>query len=229
METAKNLNSDERLIAYSNAFRNHYKSSLFDTAKTLLGYQEITELTHGPIINALESETNHKLICVPRGCFKSSIASVAYPIWLLMNNHDHRILIDSELYENSSKFLREIKDKLLSTNFISAFGNWKTKVWNESEIKIAPRLSTKKEASITCGGVGTQKTSQHYTCIIADDLNSATNSNTPEGREKIVDHYRRYTSLLDPGGILVVIGTRYADNDIIGWIIENEIENERST
>ena len=36
----------------------------------------------------------------------------------------------------------------------------------------------------------------------------------------------RNTSILEPDGILVVIGTRYAVDDLIGHIIENEIGDE---
>jgi hypothetical protein len=32
------------------------------------------------------------------------------------------------------------------------------------------------------------------------------------------------TAILDPGGTILVIGTRYAANDCIGYILENEVE-----
>lgn len=190
----------------------------------LLGYPDINMETHGGIIHALESPSERKLIVVPRGCLKSTIASVAYPIWMLLKNPDLRIMIDSELYSNSKNFLREIKAHLESEPLTNLFGQFKTdKVWNEGEITIGQRKKPLKESSITCSGVGAQKTSQHFDLIICDDLSSPTNSHTPESREKVINHYRMYTSLLDPGGICVVIGTRYHQADIIGWILENEL------
>lgn len=208
----------------TDALRDRYKSSLFDTSKYLLGYKDITERTHGKIISVLESETKRKLVVVPRGCFKSSLASVSYPIWLLLKNPNLRILIDSELYSNSSKFLREIKGHLMDERVTRLFGPFFNPInWNESEITIKQRTVVKKESSITCSGIGAQKTSQHYDVIIADDLNSPDNSMTPEAREKVVDHYRMYISLLEPGGIIVVIGTRYAEEDVIGHIMKYEI------
>lgn len=218
----KSLNQSEQALVLVKTLQQAYKDSLFLTAKNLLGYNEITEYTHGEMIRCLQSASKQKLICVPRGCFKSSIGSVSYPIWLLVNNPNLRILLDSELYENSKNFLREIKAHLQSDNFINVFGDWRSRTWNEGEIIINTRTINKKEASITCGGVGTQKTSQHYEVIIADDLNSTSNSNTIENRMKIIDHFRRYTSLLEPDGTLVIIGTRYADTDVIGYILEEE-------
>jgi hypothetical protein len=198
------------------------KDSLYQLAKNVLRYRDLTERTHGEIIDALESENKRKLICVPRGCLKSSLACVAYPIYLLVNNPDLRILIDSELYTNSATFLREIKAHLQSPLFISLFGDWKTRVWNESEIVISKRTRNFKEASITVGGIGTTKVGQHFDVIIGDDYNSPSNTNTFENANKVKDHYKYNLSILEPTGIYVVIGTRYSSNDLIGHILENE-------
>jgi hypothetical protein len=201
------------------------KESLFELSKNVLGYKDLTEKTHGEIIDALEDECKRKLICVPRGCLKSSLACVAYPIYLLVNNPDLRILIDSELYTNSATFLREIKSHLQSPLFIHLFGDWKTKVWNESEIVISKRSKVLKEASITVGGIGTTKVGQHFDVIIGDDYNSPSNTNTIENAEKVINHFRYNLSILEPTGTYVVIGTRYASNDLIGHILANE-END---
>jgi hypothetical protein len=215
------------LEAQKEALRDIYRRSLYRTAHSLLGYSEITPDTHGPIIRVLQSNTKKKLIVVPRGCFKSTLASVAYPIWRLNKNPNERILLDSELYSNSSKFLREISAHLETQKLTDLFGPYRGKgVWNESEITINQRNIIKKEASITCSGIGAQKTSQHYECIIADDLNSPDNSQTKDACEKVIDHYRLYISLLEPGGTLVVIGTRYSYADLIEHILTNEIERK---
>jgi hypothetical protein len=205
-----------------------YKSSLFALTKYGLGYDLLSEKTHGPICKMLESPTNKKLLVIPRGCFKSTLASISYPIWLLLNDFNHRILLDSELYTNSSKFLREIKGHLESKHITDLFGEFKTDFnWNESEITIKQRTKIYKESSITCSGIGAQKTSQHYSIIIADDMNSPDNSLSTELREKVISHYRLYISLLEPGGTIVVIGTRYSQGDLIGHILTNEVESEQ--
>jgi hypothetical protein len=210
--------------ALKELIRDEYRRSLYKTAKHLLGYSAMTWHTHGEMIEALEDSNDRKLIVMPRGTFKSSVGSVAYPIWRLLSNPNLRILIDSEVYSNSKNFLREIRAHLLgNTQLRDLFGEFKSSNWNESEITIAQRTAIKKEASITCGGIGTIKVGQHYDLIIADDLNSQNNSETTEGRKKVIRHYQMYTGLLDPGGQIVVIGTRYAVDDVIGHIIENEI------
>lgn len=205
--------------------RESARSSLYFTAKYILGFKDVNQRTHGEIIELLQSKNPRKLICVPRGCLKSSLACVAYPIWLLINDPNLRILIDSELYTNSSTFLREIKQHVQAPSFKNLFGDWKSKVWNESEIIIGKRTKTLKEASISVGGIGTTKVGQHFDVIIGDDYNSPSNTNTTENAKKVVDHYRYNISILEPKGTYVVIGTRYAQSDLIGHLLENE-END---
>jgi hypothetical protein len=219
---------DVQIKATRERLAEKYRESLFTLTKVGLGYEQVTKETHLPICRMLQSETRKKLLVIPRGCFKSTIASIAFPVWNLIRDPNHRILLDSELYTNSSKFLREIKGHLESKNMTDLFGQFRTDFnWNEGEITIKQRTKIYKESSITCSGIGAQKTSQHYTIIIADDMNSPDNSMSEELREKVIDHYKLYISLLEPGGTIVVIGTRYAQGDLIGHILLNEIDAEQ--
>lgn len=193
-------------------------------SSVFLGYKDVTPFTHRPLINALESPTTRKLICVPRGSLKSSLGCVAYPIWLLLNNPNLRILIDSELFSNSATFLREIKGHLTGPDMTLVFGDFKTKTWNEDEIVIKQRTKILKEPSITVGGVGTTRVGQHYDVIIGDDYNSPKNSNTIEKAQKVIDHYKYNLSILEPEGTYVIIGTRYSENDLIGWVLREQLK-----
>lgn len=208
------------------AMRKAAQSSLFILASVFLGYKDVNPSTHRQIIEALESPITRKLICVPRGSLKSSLGCVAYPIWLLLRNPNKRILIDSELYTNSTTFLREIRAHLQNPILTSVFGEFKTKVWNESEIIISQRTHPYKEASITVGGVGTTKVGQHFDDIIGDDYNSPQNSKTPEMAQKVIDHYKYNLSILEPEGTYVIIGTRYSENDLIGYVLREQLKVE---
>ncbi len=206
------------------ALREVFKNSLYRTAKHLLGYKEITAFTHRETVQCLESDSTRKLIVLPRGCFKSSLGSTSYPIWKLLRNPNERIFLDSELYSNSKNFLREIKAHLESPLIVELFGTFRNdSCWNEGELLIRQRTKVYKEASITAGGIGSEKTGQHYSLIICDDLNSPTNSATQENRDKVIQHYKYLTSILEPDGTLVVIGTRYAELDIPGFVLHNEV------
>lgn len=212
-------------LALLAAIADEYRGSLYKTAKDLLGYSDITWYTHGKTIEALEESTKRKLLVLPRGTFKSSIGCVAYPIWSLIRDWNERILIDSEVYENSKNFIREIKGKLEESRIVQLFGSFRSDTnWSESSITIRQRTKVFKESSITASGIGAGKTGQHYGIIIGDDYNSPKNSETPEQRQKVIRHYKMNTSILNPDGIMAIIGTRYATDDVIGHIIESEIK-----
>ena len=215
---------DTKTKATREAIRFLCKSSLFSTCKYLLGYKDINPFTHGDTIKALQSETKRKLIVLPRGSLKSSICSVAYPIWTLLNNPNSRILIDSEVFGNSKTYLREIKAHLENPLLTDIFGEFKTDTdWTQSSITINQRTHPFKESSITCGGVGTVKVGQHYDIIIGDDYNSNKNSETSENIEKVIRHYRYNQSILEPTGIYIIVATRYNYRDIPGYVLETEL------
>lgn len=207
--------------------RELYLSSFYHFAKFCLGngFDQFVPRVQGEICAALQAPTKRKLICVPRGTLKSTIASIAYPIWMILKNPNIRILLDSELFTNSKNFLREIKGHFeMNNRFKEVFGDLVGPLWNESEIIVKNRTKPLKEPTIACSGIGAGKTSQHYELIIADDLSSYLNTKNPDVAKKTIDHYRLYTSLLEPDGTIVIIGTRYSELDLIGFVIENELE-----
>lgn len=205
--------------------REKYLNDFYAYAKFLLGYRDMTWSTHGEAVNAFESNATRKILVLPRGTFKSSLGCVAYPMWKLERNPNLAILLDSELYMNSKNFLREIKGHYSSANYIKVFGDRAGSRWTESEIVVSHRTENIKEASITVGGIGTTKVGQHYDLIIGDDYNSNKNSDTTDKCQKVIDHVRYNLNILNPGGEYVFIGTRYAERDVIGWLLK-DILNE---
>jgi len=222
----ENLPESERKFADKVALKTLLEGSLFYFSKYGMNHQDINWETHGEVIEALESDAKRALIVMPRGTLKSSLCSIDFPAWSLIRSPDLRILIDSEIYTNSSRFLREIVGNMKTNLFTELWGEFEGPVWTEGEIVIKQRKKILKESSITCSGIGAGKTSQHYDLIIADDMNSPKNSNTEDGLQKVIDHYKMYTSLLEPDGRIIVVGTRYHELDLIGNILENECKIE---
>ena len=209
--------------AYREVMQKMAFESLFFVAKEICGYKDIVEHCHLDVCHGLQRDTKRKLITMPRGTFKSSITSVAYPIWLLINNPNLRIMIDSEKHSNAVNYLREIKAHMKSRKFTRLFGDWEGTIWRDDEILVNCRTQVKKESSIFVSGIGSEQTGKHMDIIIADDLCSPTNTKSKELQQKTIEHYKMFTSLLDPGGTIAVIGTRYSEGDIIGWIMREQL------
>jgi hypothetical protein len=207
----------ERTLVY----RELLKSDFYLYAREALTMTDVNWRTHGEAVLGLESSAARKILVLPRGTFKSSLACVAYPMWCLERDPDATILLDSEIYNNSKNFVREIKGHYECEHYTRIFGPRVGKKWGESEITIATRRRNRKEASITVGGIGTVKVGQHYDTIIGDDYNSPSNSDTPEKCQKVIDHVRYNLNILNPGGEYVFIGTRYAERDVIGFLLKD--------
>lgn len=201
-----------------------FKDSLYYTAKYLCGYDQVNERTHKDCIQVLQSDSTRKLVVMPRGTFKTSLAIVSYAIWRMIRDPDERILIESELWTLARNSLREIKSHIKSDRFQRYFPGWHLTLDNQTEMTISARTRVLKEPTMTSSGMGAGKTGSHFSVILIDDLNSPQNSHKKELAEQVIEHYRYYTSILEPGGTMVVVGTRYSDLDLIGFILKNEIE-----
>lgn len=105
------------------------------------------------------------------------------------------------------------------------YGDYVGKKWNEGEIVVAKRTRTRKEPTIKAVGVGGSVVSQHYDCVIGDDLINETNITTKDQIEKVKDWWRLSQSLGDGDQTdWRLIGTRYHYDDLYGDIIENKAD-----
>ena len=175
-----------------------------------------------------------KLIMLPRGCFKSTISTISLPVWLHWHDINLRIMIDNESYKNSKKFLAEIKANIQNNTILRQVvvdengefllePNYKIPGgFTEDSIIYKNRTIPAKEPSLFCSGVDTAVTGMHPDVIIMDDLVSERNVTTDDQIEKVKQHYRFAYSLLEPGGLLIVIGTRYHMNDLYSEILNDD-------
>ncbi len=209
------------------------KASLFHTAKYGLKMSDINWRTHGDLISSLEvlgsKDGNGEIIdsamaVMPRGTFKSSIVSVAYPIWRLTQDPNRRLMIDSATYELSTKLVGEIAQHLEGEIMTRLFGTFKSRGdWSSQSLTIAQRTVVHKDPSVMASGVGATKTGAHVHEMICDDLNIDKNSTTPELRDKVWRHFQMGHAILDPGGFSIIAATRYSSDDIIGRVLTEQI------
>jgi len=68
--------------------------------------------------------------------------------------------------------------------------------------------------SMTSLGVGGQLTGNRATKIIADDVETESNSDTQTKREKLVAHVQEFGSILSPGGKIIFLGTDQTEESL---------------
>lgn len=170
------------------------------------------------------------IILMPRNHLKSTICSIAYPVWLLGQNPDLRIVIFSDIIYTSKKFIRSIQQHILNNKRLrlvfpklkpaSSSGLHKYLKWNETEIIVERANYRLKENSITAGSTEQVLTGIHCEHMIFDDVVTAKNANGTDNLEKISAWEEDVIHLIDFANRMLYIGTRYHDLDLYGKHID---------
>lgn len=179
---------------------------------------------HLSISRHIRKPSKFKLFLLPRDHLKSSIVTKAGAVLRMLQNPNIRILIANNTWDNARKFLRSIQAHLAPGMMLPRyFGPFESKQWNQDEITIKQRTVIQDAPTIATTGLEKEQTSQHYDLIIADDLVSRENVQTPEQRAKVKDYINSLFALLEPNGELWVVGTRWSEDDAYGDLIEEGI------
>jgi predicted phage terminase large subunit-like protein len=163
---------------------------------------------------------------LPRGHLKSHIVTQAWTIQEILRNPDIRVLIVNAVEGNSAKMMRWIRANLSEgTPLSKLYGRFETETWSQDELLIRQRRKQLVAPTVMAAGIQKTLTSQHFDLIIADDIVVPDNVQTKEQREKIYDFYLSLFDLLEPDGRIVVIGTRYHQDDLYARILEENNEH----
>jgi predicted phage terminase large subunit-like protein len=168
-----------------------------------------------------------KLILIPRGHLKSTLVTVGYTLQQLLADPTKRILIANATYDLACSFLTDIKRHLKFNDKIHmVWGDLSRSpdAWSQNKITLstAKGMHGKKEANVTAMGVESNLTSQHYDLITMDDVVNKDYVNTSDQIQKTIDFYKECLNLLEPNGQAIVIGTRWHDSDLYGWIMDTD-------
>lgn len=216
------------------------QNDFFFFAKFILGYADLDKAIHKPICDAMGDAANRRLqIILPRSFFKSTICSIAWPIWMLVRDPNERILIVSNTLDNAAKKLYGARAHFEDS------GSLLVKLWPHlipKSFKVnwgatAIKLNRTKEApefSIECAGTGTNVTGRHYTRIIQDDtiapnrddITETTVLPDPDQIAQAIGFHKLCMSLLvnEATGSIIVVGTRWFERDLQSFITSNQPE-----
>lgn len=234
----------------TDALRLKSQSSLYFFAKGVLGYDWLVPHIHGPLCLALEElaqcldadpagedELLNRLLCeLPRGWLKTTLCSIAFPIWLSIRKPNIRILVVQNSATNAQKKLSVIRGQweqndLLRTLFPELLPT-KSSVWKADSLCIT-RSASFAESTYEAAGTSTRVVSRHYDVVIEDDtvapdydeLGKESLAPTHEDVQKAIGWHRSNVLPLlnNPRcGINLVVGTRWYDQDLIRWVKDNE-------
>lgn len=162
-----------------------------------------------------------KLVLIPRSHLKTKLISVGYPTFKIANNPKIRVLIYSATWQMAVDIHKNIQKNLQGTERIhQLYGDFfsKAKEWAQDRTRL--EQNDKREPTITAAGIDNNLVGGHYDLIIMDDVVNRDNVGTMEQIMKVITRYKDALDLLEPHGELIVIGTRWHDSDLYGWIMD---------
>jgi predicted phage terminase large subunit-like protein len=168
------------------------------------------------------------IINMPPRHTKSEFASYLFPSWFLGKFPHKKIIQCSNTGELAVGFGRKVRNLVASEAYAKVFPD----VSLRQDSKAAGRWSTNKNGEYFAIGVGGTVTGKGGDIVIIDDPHSeqeaALAAGNPEIYEKV---YEWYTSgprqRLQPGGTIVMVMTRWAENDLTGRVLADSLK--RST
>jgi predicted phage terminase large subunit-like protein len=191
------------------------------------------------------------VIEMPRGGAKTTWANTTAGSWLVGEYPDIRIGLISNTSLQSKDFSRAVRWTLESNpRYREVFGDCVSETkWTDQEwLRKGSKWHGSKDVTMYAQGVGGAIISKRFDVIICDDILDEENTATPEAREKVEKWFwQTLYPCLAPDGVIVVIGTRWAESDLYevlttpvsrggkGWelylqqaILENEVGEQYS-
>ena len=151
---------------------------------------------------------------------KSELASRRFPAWLLGVNPEIEIVIASYNADKAREFGYEVRDIVRSPEYRALFPNSTLK----EDSRAADRWNTDSGGSFRAVGIGTALTGRGADVLLIDDpIKDDEEADSELRRERIWSWYSSvaYTRL-SPGGRVVVIQTRWHEDDLTGRLLEEQ-------
>lgn len=164
-------------------------------------------------------EIKRLMIAMPPRHGKSELASRRFPAWYIGRNAGRQIIAASYNSDLASDFGREVRNIVHSPEFGVLF---KTGLAQDS--KAANRWHTNEGGMYVAAGVGTAITGRGADVLLIDDpFKDRQEADSEITRQRVWDWYTStaYTRLM-PGGAVVVINTRWHDDDLSGRLLAEQ-------
>lgn len=168
------------------------------------------------------------MITMPPRHGKSMLASEFFPAWYLGRNPDHYVVTATYAQELADDFGRKVKNQIEDDAFKAIFPG----VGLADDSKSAKRFhiegrnggfehQTSQRGAFYAVGVGGPLTGRGAHLLLVDDpVKNREEADSEIMRRKIRDWYTStaYTRLM-PGGRVVIIQTRWHEDDLSGWLL----------
>lgn len=203
----------------------HGRNDLYFFAKGILGYRDMAERCHGPLCVFLnDNPARFKLVLMPRGHFKTSVATISGVLQRAVRDPNRRILMGNETSTNAERFLLAIKQHIETNPVFRALYSEvipkKPKRWSSHELQFNRQWNGPEPTIDTIGMTGAM-TSRHYTDIVIDDPISEEAIKSAGVMNGVITRIDKLFSLMvkPEEDFFTLIGTRWAFYDVYEFFL----------
>lgn len=165
-------------------------------------------------------EIDRLMVFMPPRHGKSEKASKRFPAWYLGRHPKRQIIAASYNSDLATDFGRDVRNIVGSQEFAEVFPS----VGLRQDSRAADRMNTDQGGAYFAVGVGTATTGRGaHLGLIDDPFKDRADADSELQRNRVWDWYRStfYTRLM-PGGAIVLIQTRWHEDDLAGRLLESE-------
>jgi len=163
------------------------------------------------------------IVNMPPRHTKSEFASYLLPAWLIGKNPKLKIIQTTHTAELAVRFGRKVRNQIASPDFNSVF----PQVGLRSDSSSAKRFHTMQGGTYSAVGAGGAITGRGAHLLIIDDpIKGREDAESETQRRNLVEWYKSvaYTRL-QPGGKIIIIQTRWHQDDLAGHILNESAED----
>jgi len=171
--------------------------------------------------DVVEKKSPRLMLFMPPRHGKSTLASIAFPAWHLGRNPDHEFISCSYSGSLAMGFSRKVRQLLREPTYKTAF---KTRLDPDSQS--AEAWLTSAGGGFVAAGVGGGITGKGAHILVIDDpVKNREDAESQNNRDANWDWYTStaYTRLAPGGGVLVIL-TRWHDDDLAGRLLKATAE-----
>ena len=182
------------------------------------------------LVHVTLNDDYYNRVCVsqPPRTAKSSLITLSYPFWLILNNPDTNIVIVNNTQSLAENFGIRLRQLFIDYKELLELNNIKlSDTKHSNSFFMFETLDGKLyDGSIKLMGTGGTLTGQNVDVLICDDLIKGFSDCTPTLLAKKIEWFKSIIlQRLEPHSKLIILGTRWASNDIIGYLEQNQPED----
>lgn len=229
------LTTDSKTEDYWGWVRQESKSNLYTLARGVVGFKDFVPHLHLKCCDFLQQfpwregsppESRKKLLKMSREFFKSSMGSVALPVFEIVHDPNITILLCSARRRNTRRWMTAIKSVIKKDLFQWVFPEVKPDYanWSKDEIMVQRDADAVPSGTptITATSIDSGQASGHFRLVIDDDLIDEKTANSPTLIAEAVRRFQLHDALMDDWAesALVLIGTPWGLSDVIDYAEE---------